>query len=51
MGCHLKPILSNQELFGVDLYEIGLGSKIENYFKQMLSGIGAVQKTLENWLR
>lgn len=42
----LKPILSNKSLFGVDLYEAGLGYKIEKYFAQMLYGEGAVRKTL-----
>jgi fructuronate reductase len=44
----LKPILSNKTLFGVDLYEVGLGEKIEDYFAQMLCGKGAVRKTLQN---
>ena len=28
----LKPILSNSDIFGSDLYEVGLGEKIEAYF-------------------
>jgi fructuronate reductase len=46
----LKPILSNQELFGLDLYQVGLGIKIENYVKEMLNGVGAVEQTLEKYL-
>lgn len=46
----LKTILSNKELFGSDLYEIGLGEKIENYFKEMIAGTGAVQATLQRYL-
>ena len=42
----LKPILSDEKLFGVDLYQVGLGSKIEDYFKQMIAGVGAVKATL-----
>ncbi|MBP2630445.1 MAG: Mannitol 2-dehydrogenase [Firmicutes bacterium] len=46
----LKPILSNQELFGSDLYQVGLGVKIENYVKEMLNGVGAVEQTLEKYV-
>ncbi|MDK2799640.1 MAG: fructuronate reductase [Clostridiales bacterium] len=42
----LKPILSNPLLFGVDLYEVGLGEKVENLFLELISGEGAVRKTL-----
>lgn len=42
----LKPILSNVELFGIDLYEAGLGDKIKGYFKEMIAGVGAVRATL-----
>ena len=42
----LKPIVSDEKLFGVDLYQVGLGSKIEDYFKQMIAGVGAVKATL-----
>lgn len=46
----LKPILSNKEIFGVDLYEVGLGTKVENYFIELTSGVGAVRKTLQKYL-
>ena len=49
-GNILKPILINQEVFGVNLYDIGLGGKIEGYFNEMISGIGAVRSTLEKYL-
>jgi fructuronate reductase len=42
----LKPLLSNPSLFGLDLYEAGLGERVEEYFSQMLSGPGAVRKLL-----
>lgn len=47
----LKPILSNETLFGVDLYSIGLGTVIENMFGMMLEGPGAVRRTLEHYLK
>jgi len=50
VGDRLKPILSNEEIFGVNLYNVGLGEKIEGYFNEMISGVGAVKLTLENYL-
>lgn len=47
----LKPLLSNVELFGSDLYEIGLGSQIETMFAMMLEGKGAVLKTLSHFVK
>ncbi|MCI5604340.1 MAG: mannitol dehydrogenase family protein [Clostridia bacterium] len=44
----LTSILSNKALFGIDLYEAGLGKQIETYFKSMLGGNGSVRKTLQN---
>ncbi len=43
----LRPILSDEGLFGVDLYHVGLGGKIEVYFKEMMAGPGAVRGTLK----
>ncbi|HOJ09804.1 MAG TPA: mannitol dehydrogenase family protein [Clostridiales bacterium] len=46
----LKPILPNTELFGVDLYEVGLGEKVEQYFTEMIAGENAVRNTLRKYL-
>lgn len=46
----LKPILSNAAIFGVDLYQVGLGDKIENMVVEMISGKGAVRSTLDKYL-
>lgn len=43
----LKDILSNEILFGVNLYSVGLGENIETTFKSMLNGKGAVRKVLQ----
>ena len=43
----LKPLLSNSQIFGIDLYSVGVGEKIEEYFKRMITGPGAVRKSLE----
>ena len=42
----LSPIVSDASLFGVNLYEAGLGGKVEGFFAQMVSGPGAVRKLL-----
>jgi fructuronate reductase len=42
----LEPILSRASLFGLNLYEAGLGEKAEDYFTQMIAGPGAVRKLL-----
>lgn len=47
----LKPILSNEKIFAVNLYEIGLGSKIEGMFKEMIASSGAVRETLKKYLQ
>lgn len=46
----LRPILSNAELFGINLYEAGLGEMIEDYFEQMIAGKHAVRKVLNKYL-
>jgi len=44
----LKPILSNEKIFGVNLYEAGLGELIETYFEEMIEAKGSVRATLKN---
>ena len=46
----LKAILSNANIFGIDLYEAGIGEKIEEMFKEEIAGIGAVRATLKKYL-
>lgn len=43
----LRPILSNKRIFGSDLYEVGLAGKVEEYFKEMTEGPGAVRSVLD----
>ncbi|GIO43358.1 mannitol dehydrogenase family protein [Paenibacillus apis] len=45
----VRHILEDARLFGVQLYEIGLGEKIEAMFHEMLAGPGAVRRTLEKY--
>ncbi|MCL2222881.1 MAG: mannitol dehydrogenase family protein [Oscillospiraceae bacterium] len=46
----LSPILSNKSICGVDLYEAGLGEKIEDYFRMQITKPGAVRETLRKYL-
>lgn len=49
-GNCLKPLLSNERIFGLDLYRAGLGGKIEGFFCEMLEGRNAVRKVLEKYV-
>ena len=46
----LKPILSNERLFYTDLYKDGVGEKIENMFREMIAGSGAVKATIHKYV-
>jgi fructuronate reductase len=46
----LKPILSNEKIFAVNLYNAGLGERIESYFAELITGPGAVRKTLQKYI-
>lgn len=46
----LQNILSNKDIFGVDLTSIELGKRIEGYFNELNSGVGAVRSTLKKYL-
>ena len=46
----LRPILSNAHIFGVNLYDAGLGEKIEEMFREEIAGVGAVRATLKKYL-
>lgn len=47
----LQPILSNAAIFGVDLYEAGLGGYTEDIFAELIAGKGAVRKALRKHLQ
>ena len=44
----LQPILSNEEIFGNNLYETGLGSIVEKDFEKLIKGKKAVRTELHN---
>ena len=54
LGCtdtqFLNPLLSNEKIFGINLYEAGLGDRIEGYFRELAAGAGAVRNTLTKYL-
>ncbi len=46
-----RTLLSNADIFGVNLYDIGLGSRIEAIYEEMAAEKGAVRKTLKKHLK
>ncbi len=46
----LAPILSDDVLFGVNLYDCGLATKVIGYFKELMAGPGAVRATLKKYV-
>ena len=47
----VSPILSNETIFGSDLYKVGIGEKIEKLFAEEILETGAVERTLVSALR
>lgn len=48
-GC-LNALFSRTDVFGVDLYEAGLGGRIEAMAQALFAGPGAVRKTLHHYV-
>ena len=48
-GC-LKQLYSREDVFGVNLYEAGLGEQIEGMVAELYAGPGAVRKTLHKYV-
>lgn len=46
----LHPILSNANIFGSNLYDVGMGERIEDLFAMEIAGPGSVRKTLKEVL-
>ena len=47
----LRPILGNAAIFGVDLYDAGLGAYTEDIFAELIAGKGAVRAALRKHLQ
>jgi fructuronate reductase len=45
----LKALYSRADVFGLDLYEAGLGERIEGMVRELFAGPGAVRKTLHKY--
>jgi len=46
----LRPFLKNAAVFGSNLYESGIGDRIESYFTEEIAGTGAVRETVRRVL-
>ena len=46
----LKQLYSRADVFGLDLYEAGLGAQIEGMVKELYAGPGAVRATLHKYV-
>lgn len=46
----LKKLYSRKDVFGIDLYSVGLGERIEGMAAELFAGIGAVRKTLHKYV-
>ncbi len=46
----LKQLYSRQDVFGLNLYEAGLGEQIEGMVKELYAGKGAVRATLHKYV-
>lgn len=47
----IRPILQNDLIFGVNLYEVGLAEKVCNFFSEFIEGPFAVEKTLKKYIQ
>ena len=46
----LKDLYTRKDVFGLDLYEAGLGEQIEGMVAELYAGPGAVRKTLHKYV-
>ena len=46
----LKQLYARTDVFGVDVYALGLGEKIEGMVAELYAGPGAVRKTLHKYV-
>ena len=47
----IKKLLSDERIFGVNLYDSGIGLKVEKYLGEMNKNPGAVRRALEKYLQ
>lgn len=46
----LRKLYSRADIFGVNLYEAGLGERVEGMVKELYAGPGAVRSTLHKYV-
>lgn len=46
----VKEVLSMTNIFGVDLYEVGMAETVCGYLKEMTAGCGAIRETLKKYV-
>ena len=46
----LQPILTKTEIFGVNLYEVGMAQTVCDYFRELIARPGAVRATLKKYV-
>ena len=46
----LHALYIRKDVFGLDLYEAGLGEQIEGMVKELFAGVGAVRATLHKYV-
>ncbi len=47
----LEPLLVNTDIFGVNLFEIGMADLVVSYFNEMNAETGAIRKTLQKYVK
>lgn len=47
----LQPVLSNQNIFGVNLFDVNMADLVCQYFSEMTAGPGAVADTLSKYVK
>ena len=47
----LKSLYTRKDIFGLNLYEAGLGEQIEGMVKELYAGKGAVRSTLHKYVK
>ena len=46
----LKALYSREDVFGLNLYDAGLGAQIEGMVRELYAGNGAVRATLHKYV-
>ena len=46
----LDALLSNEKIFGVNLFEVGMADLVKKYFAELSSGVGAVAATVKKYV-